>query len=102
MTRDLGASGSVSIAQLTGDVLPGFGQKRQNRLVALLAFVLRVIPFAPAHLMTEQRIDRGVGVQRNGLQIHMSGLPDPLPQNLLHPQELTRYAEMQRGKKAPE
>ena len=41
--------------------------------------MLRVIPLASAHLMTEQGVDRGVSVQRNGLQTHMSGLPDPLP-----------------------
>ena len=75
MTRDLFAGGPVAIAQLARYVFPRLRQKRQNRLVALLAPVFRVVAPARAHLMTEQRVHRGVGVQRDRLQIHMRRFP---------------------------
>ena len=50
MPGDLFARGPVAVAQLSGDVLPRLGQERQDRLIALLSLVLRVVALARAHL----------------------------------------------------
>src|SRR5207248_5542880 len=56
MRRNLFARWTVAVAQLPRDVFLGLSHKGQNRLKALLAFVLRVITLACSHLIAEQRV----------------------------------------------
>src|SRR5262249_61227100 len=65
MPRNLSAAGSVSVVQFACDVFPGLGQKRQNRLITLLSFVLWVVALACSHLVAEQRVHRAIGVYRD-------------------------------------
>src|ERR1700681_1203100 len=102
MTGDLFASGPVAIAQLSRHVFPWFSQKGQNRLVAFLSPVFRVLAYALANLIAEQCLHRGVGIQSDGLQIHMSGLPYALTHRLLPAEDLPGHRQMQRGQKPPE
>jgi hypothetical protein len=80
---DLFAGGPIPIAQLAPHVFPRLGQERQDRLIAFLSPVFRVVTLAPAHLVAEQGVHRGIGVQGDGFQFHMRGLPHALPHNLL-------------------
>jgi len=89
-------------AQRPRRVLPRLGDKAQDWLVALLALALRVIALASSHLITEERVDRGVGIDGDRIQPHVGCRPHPLPHALLHGQQLPRDAQMQRGQKAPE
>src|SRR5437868_11940133 len=61
VTRDLLPTRSVSIAQFAPDILAGFRQEGQNGLITLLALVLRIVGFAPAHLVAVERVHGGVG-----------------------------------------
>jgi hypothetical protein len=88
------------LAQFTADVFPRLGQKRQDRLIAVLAFVLWVVTLAPSHLVAEQRMHRRIGVQRYHCQLNVSRLPHSFPHPTLHVQQLPRNAEMQRRQKA--
>jgi hypothetical protein len=49
MTRDLLPAWAVPAAQLTGVILAGLLDEAQNRLIALLVFVLRVVALARTH-----------------------------------------------------
>ena len=102
MRRNLFARRAVAIAQFPGNVFLGLGQKRQNRLKALLAFVLRVVTLARSHLIAEQRVHRRVGIQNHGAQPHVGRFPDSLPQAPLHLQQLPGHAAVQGGQEPPE
>ncbi len=92
MPGNLCTRGPIPIAQLAAYILPRLGQKSQNRLVAFLPFVLRVVALTPAHLVAEQRMHRRVGVQRHHRQTDMGRLPHPFAHPPLHFQQLPRNA----------
>ena len=50
---------------------------------ALLAFVLRIVALAPAHLLAVQGMHRRVGIDGEGLQMHVGRRPHTLPQQAL-------------------
>ncbi len=102
MIADLFAGRPVAVAQLAPDVFPRLGEKRQHRLIALLAFVLRVVAFAPAHLLPVQRVHGGVGVEGDDFQFHVGRLPDPFAQDLHHGQNLPGDIAMQGIHESPE
>src|ERR1017187_649896 len=77
MIADLFARGAVAIAQFAPDVFPGLRDKRQHRLEAFLAFVLRVVALASAHLLAVDRVHRGVGVDGDDRQLHIGRGPHP-------------------------
>ncbi len=64
--------------------------------------MLRVIAFARPHLIAEQRVHGGVGIDRDGVQLQIGHRPHPLPHALLHGQQLPRDAQIPRGQKTPE
>ena len=74
----------------------------KNRLKALVAFILRVIPFTSSHLVAEQRVHRRVGIQNYGAQSHVGRFPNALAHAPLHLQQLIGYAAVQRGQEPPE
>jgi len=49
MTGNLLSVGPVAVAQLPRDVLAGLGYEGENRLIAFLSFVLRVVPYPPTN-----------------------------------------------------
>src|ERR1039458_6292017 len=102
MGCNLLAAGPVAAAQRASRVFSRLGDKAQDRLVTLLALVLWVVTLAPAHLVAEQRMHRGVGVYRDLVQLHVRRSPDPFPHTPLDSQQLSRHAQMQRSQKSPE
>ena len=48
------SGGPATVAQAPHQVFPRLGHKRQHRLVAPLAFVLRIVALASAHLLAVQ------------------------------------------------
>jgi len=102
MITDLFARGTVTIAQFAPDVFPRLGDKRQHRLVALLALVLRVVALASAHLLAIQRVHGGVGVDGDDLQLHIGRRPDPFAHGPHHRQNLPGDIQMKRIHESPE
>jgi hypothetical protein len=83
MPCDLRTGGPIAIAQLTRDVFPCLGEKRQDRLEALLSPVFRVVAFASSHLVAEHGVHGGVGIDRDHLQLNVSRFPYALTQDPL-------------------
>ena len=102
MIAHLLAAGPIAVAQSAPDVFPRLGDKRQHRLVAPLAFVLRVIALASAHLLAVKRVHGGVSVQGNDLQLHIGRRPDPFAQGSHQGQNLPGDIEMERIHESPE
>src|SRR5438876_1586884 len=102
MIADLFAGGPVAVAQLTPYVFSRLGDKRQHRLIALLAFILRVVALAPTHLLSVKRVHGGVGVDGDHFQLHVGRLPDPFPHGPYNDQNLSGDIAMQRVHKSPE
>ena len=102
MIADLLAAGPVAIAQFAPHVFSRLGDERQHRLIALLAFVLRVIALASAHLLSVQGVHGGVGVDGDDLQLHVGRLPDPFPHGPHDGQHLSGDIAMQRVHESPE
>ena len=96
MARDLLPRGSISMAQFAANVFPGFRQEGQNRLITLLAFVFGIVGFAPTHLLAVESVHRGVGVQRDRVQLHIRRFPHSVPQHPLQGQQLLGHVQMQR------
>ena len=88
--------------QVSTDVLPRFRNKCQDRLIAELAFVLRVIALARAHLFAVHRLHGRVRIQGHGLQFHIRSFPHPLPKDLLDFQNLAGHMHIQTIQKAPQ
>src|SRR5262249_6622426 len=59
---DLRTGRPISVVQLSADVFSRLRQKREDRLIALLTFVLRVVSLATSHLLTKQRVHGRVRV----------------------------------------
>ena len=102
MIADLLAGGPIAVAQFAPEVFPRFGDKRQHRLVAPLAFVLGVVALASAHLLAVKRVHGGVGVQGDDLQLHIGRRPDPFAQGSHKGQNLPGDIPMQRIHESPE
>src|SRR5215471_9700263 len=66
-----------------------------HTLVALLPSVLRVVALASTHLLTVQRVHRGVGVDSDDLQLHMGRCPHPFAQDPHDGQNLPCHIPMQ-------
>ncbi len=94
MARNLLARWPIAVVQLAPDVFSGFRQKGKDRLITLLAFVLRVVAFPAAHLSAIERVHGRIGVQRDGAQPHVGRLPHPFSHPLLHLQQLPRHSQM--------
>src|ERR1035438_1529635 len=92
----------VAVAQLAPDVFPCLGDKRQHRLITLLALVLRVVPFAPTHLLAIQGVHRRIGIQDHGLQLHIGRRPDPFAHGAHDHQKLSGDIAMQPIHESPE
>ncbi len=102
MVADLLAAGPVAVAQFAPDVFSRLGDKRQHRLVALLAFVLGVVALASAHLLSVERMHGGVGVDGDDLQLHVGGFPNPFAHGPHDDQNLPGDIAMQRVQESPE
>src|SRR6266852_6114249 len=102
MPRNLSAAGPISVVKFARDVFSGLGQKRQNRLITLLPSVLWVVALARSHLVAEQRVHRGAGVQRDLRESNVRRLPNPLAHYPLHLQQLPGDLQMQGSQKPPE
>ncbi len=102
MLGHLFAVGPVAVAQPAGYVFARLGQKRQNRLITLLAFVLGVVALAASHLLAIQRVHGRVRVQRGHRQAHIRRRPNPFPHLLLHAQDLHGYVQVQSRQETPQ
>ena len=102
MIVDLFAGRAIAIAQFAPHVFSRLGEECQHWLIALLAFVLRVVAFASAHLSTIQRVHRSVGVDGDDLQLHVGRLPDPFTHGPHDDQHLPGDIAMQRVDESPE
>ena len=94
MTGNLLAVGPVAVAQLLLDVLAGLGNKGEDRLIAFLPFVPRVVSLARAHLIAIEGVYGRVGVHGDGWQPYVCRFPHPLPQGALQAQPLLRHAQV--------
>src|SRR6202521_5963335 len=79
MAGYLRTGGPIPVAQLAADIFPCLGQKRQDRLVAFLAFILRVVTLAPAPLVAEQGVHGGVGYPASPPPVGPGLPPTPVP-----------------------
>src|ERR1035437_8286648 len=102
MIADLLAAGTVAVAQLAPHVFSRLGDKRQHRLIALLAFVLRVVALASAHLLSVKGVHGSVGVDGDDCQYHIGRGPDPFARGPQHGQNLVGNIAMQRIHQSPE
>jgi hypothetical protein len=76
-------------------IFAGFRQEGQHGLETFLAFVLRVVGLASAHLFAVERVHRGVSVQSDRVQLHIGGFPRALAPHALQGQQLLGYLQMQ-------
>jgi hypothetical protein len=102
MIANLFASGTIAVAQFAPNVFSRLSNKRQYRLVALLAFVLRVVALASAHLLSVERVHGSVGVDGDDLQFHVGSLPDPFAHGPHDIQNLPGDVAMPRIHESPE
>jgi len=100
--RDLFPTGAIAVAQLAGHEFPGFCQKRQDGLIALLPFILRVVALTCPHLLAVQGVHRRVRVDRDRSQDDIRGGPYGFSHPPLNQLNLPGYAGVQRIEETPE
>jgi hypothetical protein len=88
--------------RLACNEFPGFGQKRQYRLITFLSSVLRVIALAYSHLFALKRVHRRVGVDGDRFECDIACRPDRFPHLSLNLLDLPDDAGVQRIEKTPE
>ena len=102
MSSYLLARRAVSVAQFPSSVLARLRNEGQDRLIALLPLVLRVVALARSHLVSVQRVHRRIRIQRYRLQSDVRCCPDTFSHLALDRENLILNVDVQRCQKAPE